>query len=310
MDHLVRTIEIFDKQVPIRKYGCKNRELEPRIIEPARLNLFIQLTPKCNAQCRFCEYHKENASYKFDVEKLEIILKELTNKIQIGKLNFTGGEPTLDKTLFEEVIDCSRNNVNYERKPEVTVNTNGYNLDLLFQHEDFLDSIGLSFHHYEDLKNQEIFGTNTIATSEKIKNFQDNIKNKNLIQMRCNLISGYIDSFEEVKKYLDHAISLGVKDCGFVTLMPLNNFCLEHQVDFANLINLKDDSFIKVNYWNRLDETFTKSLCNCANYIYSDKNGNICKFYSRLFCNASLNEGQLTYDGQYLRLGFGGEIIY
>lgn len=310
MDHLVRTINLFNKEVPIRKYGCKNKELEPRYIEPARLNLFIQLTPKCNANCKFCEYHKNKCDYKFNIEKLAIILNEIVGKINIGKLNFTGGEPTLDAKLFDEVAYCIKENIDFSRKPEVTVNTNGCNLDILFKHENLLDSIGLSCHHYDDNKNIEIFGTKSIATSAEIKSFQNNLKNKALIQMRCNLITGYIDSFDEVKKYLNHALTLGVKDCGFVTLMPLNQFCLEHQVDFAKIIDTNDPSIIKVNYWNRLEENTNKSLCNCANYVYCNEEGNMCKFYSRLFCNANLNEGQLTFDGEYLRLGFGGEIIF
>lgn len=309
MDHPVRTIEIFNTNIPIRKYGCSNKGLEPKVISHPRLNLFIQLTQNCNASCKFCEYHN-TCKTNFNISKLEEILKEINSKIIIGKLNFTGGEPTLNEKLFCDVFECVKNNINYDKKPEVTVNTNGYNLDILLKYQDIIDSIGLSCHHYDDKKNFEIFGTNSVANSQKIKEFQQQIENKSIVQMRCNLISGYVDSFKEVKKYLDNAISLGVRDCGFVTLMPLNDFCKEHQIDFANLIDSNDDSFIKVNYWNRLDDNLEKSLCNCANYVYSNEEGQMCKFYSRLFCNANLNEGQLVYDGQNLRYGFGGKIIY
>lgn len=309
MDHPVRTINIFNTDIPIRNYGCSNKGQEPKIINPARLNLFIQLTQNCNANCRFCEYHNPSTT-KFNISKLEEILKEINSKIIIGKLNFTGGEPTLNQDLFCNVFDCVKNNINYNKKPEVTVNTNGYNLEILLRYQDIIDSIGLSYHHYNDNKNFEIFGTNSVANSKRIKEFQEQIIDKSIVQMRCNLISGYIDSFEEIKKYLNNAISLGVKDCGFVTLMPLNNFCKEHQIDFANLINTNDSAFVKVNYWNRLDENLEKSLCNCANYVYSNEEGQMCKFYSRLFCNANLHEGQLVYDGQNLRYGFGGKIIY
>lgn len=310
VDHHVRSIELFNKNIPIRMYGCKNKEFEPRVIEPARLNLFILLTPKCNARCKFCEYYKNDSNYKFNIDKLGIILDEIIPKINICKLNFSGGEPTLNFNLFNNVMDCVKEKIDFQKKPEITVNTNGYNLLKLLEYEDILDFIALSFHHYDNIKNQEIFGTKNIANLETIKYFQSHVKNKSLVQLRCNLIKGYIDSFNEITKYLDTAIDLGVNDCGFVTLMPLNTYCKNHQIDFINLINTDNDSIIKVNYYNRLDKELKTSLCNCANYIYSNNEGILCKFYSRLFCNSNLSEGQLTYDGEYLRLGFGGEIIF
>lgn len=44
------------------------------------------------------------------------------------------------------------------------------------------------------------------------------------IQFRCNLINGYIDSRDEVFKYLDWANELGINDVGLVSLMPVNDY--------------------------------------------------------------------------------------
>ena len=108
---------------------------------------------------------------------------------------------------------------------------------------------------------------------------------------------------------MDFAISIGVHDCGFVTLAPNNEFCKNHQVEFNSLIEINKD-LIEVNSWERLEEDTNKSYCKCANYIYCNDNGEMCKFYARLFCRNDCKDGILVYDGQNLRFGFGGEIIY
>lgn len=306
----MRTINIFNKDIEIREYGCCNRNNSPQIIMPPRLNLFIQITQNCNANCKFCEYHTPS-NYDFNIEKLDEIIKEIKSKINLGKFNFTGGEPTLNLELFDKVFKCMESNFTKERHPEITVNTNGIHLKELVKYEDFIDYIGLSHHHYIDEKNYEIFGTKSVASNKDILEFQSKINNKNILQVRCNLINGYIDNFDELKNFLDEMIKLNVRDCGFVTLMPLNDFCNTHQIDFQNLVKLNTLDVIKTNCWHRLDkETLSKKVCECGNYIYSNEKGKVCKFYSRYFCNASLNEGQLVYDGKNLRFGFGGEIIY
>lgn len=304
-----RYLKLFDKNVPIRTIGCSLNGLEPIYFNPPRCNLFIQTTDFCNANCPFCEYHHEQPK-NFDLDKLGRIIKEMLSHGDIGKLNFTGGEPTLDLKRFDEIVQCVKDNIDWNRKPEITLNTNGIHLMDMIKYEDFIDSIGLSRHHYDDKANSKIFGCSNVANINTIKEFQSVVHNKKLVQLRCNLILGEIDSYEGIISYLEHAIALGFNDCGFVTLMPINEFCNNHQVDFPSLIKMNDD-LIEVAKWTRLDEIDKKTeLCCCSNYIYSSKDGKFCRFYRRHFCNCNLNAGQLTYDGEYLRFGFGGEIIY
>lgn len=304
-----RYLEIFGKQVPIRTIGCSLYGQEPIYFNPPRCNLFIQVENRCNANCDFCEYHSAERK-PFDVEKLGKIIKELHSKANIGKINFTGGEPTLDMNKFDETVNCVKENIDWDRKPEVTLNTNGIHLMELVKYEDFLDFIGLSRHHYDDKRNEKIFRTDTVASAEKIKEFQNTVCKNKMVQLRCNLISGQIDYYEGLIDYLEHAVEIDINDCGFVTLMPINDFCKSHQVDFPSLIRMNDD-LIEVAKWTRLDELDkTKELCQCSNYVYSSKNGKFCRFYRRHFCNCNLNAGQLVFDGTNLRFGFGGEIIY
>lgn len=302
-------LNLFGKDIPIRKIGCSADGKEPITIDYPRCNLFILTESLCNADCAFCEYHSDKTA-PFDLDKLGEIIREISKKAYIGKLNFTGGEPTLNMNKFDSIVQCAKDNIDWKAKPEVTLNTNGIRLMELLKYEDFIDYIGLSRHHYDDKINAEIFKTDTVADAETIRKFQAAVKNNKMVQLRCNLILGKIDSYEGLINYLEHAVDVGVNDCGFVTLMPLNEFCNTHQVDFPSLIKETDD-LLEVMKWVRLDEeTRTKELCMCSNYIYSAKNGKFCRFYRRYFCNSQLKAGQLTYDGQYLRYGFGGEIIY
>lgn len=312
-----RTICLFDKKIEIRKYGCSKNDNPIKYIKNPSVNLFIQVTNKCNANCRFCEFHSncniDNSN--FDLQKLQIILEEIAkNSYHIGKINFTGGEPTLDLSLFHNVVSITQNTIKEKLsyKPEITLNTNGVHLLNMLQYEDFLNNIGLSRHHYDDERNEKIFQTKSVATNNTIKLFQENTKNKKLLQLRCNLIPNKIDNYEKIVKYLDKAIELGCCDCGFVTLMPLNEYCKDNQVDFEALI--KDSpNIINVVSWKRYNDMIDNDnveLCKCSNYIYQNKNGIFCKFYRRHFCHNDLNAGQLVFDGKFLRFGFGGEIIY
>lgn len=304
----MKKINIFGKDIEIREYGCANKNNCPYPFRPERLNLFIQVTQKCNANCLFCEYHTPE-EHKFDIDKLDMIIKELCSKIHIGKVNLTGGEPTLDMVLFDEIIGCVQDNFD-NRGSLVTLNTNGINLDKLKKYQYSFDILSLSRHHYNDDKNIEIFNTKLVPNMQQIIEFQQDIENKEMLFIRCNLIKNYIDNQKELEKFLDHVIMIGARNCGFVTLMPLNQYCLDNQIDFAGLIDESNENFLKSNYWTRFDkETLSKEVCQCRNYIYSNKDGMFCKFFSRYFCNASLNEGQLVYDGKYLYEGFGGKII-
>lgn len=303
-----RVIKLFDKQIPIRKYGCSNKGQDPLWIKTPRVNLFVQVTTNCNADCKFCIYKNYKKS-SFDVKKYTEIIKYLTFKedLCVGKLNFTGGEPTLNFPLFEEILNETKNNINLKNKPEITINTNGINLVEIAKYTDFVDSIGLSRHHYNDSTNFEIFNSINVAAGADIKEFNKIAKNPNVLQLRCNLIKGYIDSYEEITKYMENAINIECHDCGFVTLAPNNDYCKERQIDFANLIKINSD-ILKVNEWNRIEDG--ENYCQCSNYVYTSEDGEFCKFYARLFCRNDIKDGTLVFDGNNLRYGFGGDIIY
>ena len=79
----------------------------------------------------------------------------------------TGGEPMTNPDRLNDILNLIWN---IDKKIQVQISTNGLNLREIagFDDPNNLESIHISRHHYDDSKNIEIFGTNTIATTEDI----------------------------------------------------------------------------------------------------------------------------------------------
>ena len=302
------TIEIFGKQIEIRDKDCSVWGTTPdKFGYGNTVNLFIQLNSRCNANCDFCEYHTVN-EHEFDFDKLEYVIQKINKKVTIGKINITGGEPTLDTQRFNRLLSIiSKYKFNGHNIPYITLNTNGYRLDVALEWDDTIDSYAISRHHYDDQLNREIFRSSYVADTSVIKRAIDTVGDRGVhkIHLRCNLIKRYIDSIEEIHNYLEYCAGLGVIWVGFVTLMPLNRYCVENTVLADKLIN--SNKFYISEKWERIEGG--KLECQCNDYLYPTKSGKIIRFYNRIFCNPGLNAGQLVYTGKELTLGFSGEII-
>lgn len=297
-------VSLFDTKVSVRHTGCSFWGRQAEKIATPYVNLSIQLNSICNGNCPFCEYHADS-NLEFNYEKLKEIISELESKVDLFKLNFTGGEPTLDMNHFERVLTICDSGFNH-KLGEFTVNTNGIHLLDLLPHMDTISYIALSRHHWDDSINNSIFGTDTVAQSDDIKRFFDKFGDKHFkLHARCNLMRGYIDSPDKIATYLEHSMDLGINWFGLVTLIDLNQWCRDNEVVADKL--LEDSRFLRNQLWERYEAG--KVECRCADYIYV-KNAKLAIFYHRIFCNSALSDGQLVYDGHNLRLGFSGEIIY
>lgn len=298
------SVNLFDKSVKTRSTGCAFFGKPAESITTPYVNLSIQLNTTCNGKCKFCEYH-DNQVRNFDYGKLSEVVAEIQRNVRLFKLNFTGGEPTLDMNHFERVITICDSGFNH-KLGEFTVNTNGIHLLDLLPYMDTISYIALSRHHWDDSINNSIFGTDTVAQSNDIKRFFDKFGDKHFkLHARCNLMRGYIDSPDKIATYLEHSMDLGINWFGLVTLIDLNQWCKDNEVVADKL--LEDSRFLRNQLWERYEAG--KVECRCADYIYV-KNAKLAIFYHRIFCNSALSDGQLVYDGHNLRLGFSGEIIY
>ena len=116
-------------------------------------------------------------------------------------------------------------------------------------------------------------------------------------------MKNYIGSSEQIVDYLEWASKVGCKDIGFVSLMPINQYCQDEFVDFNELnFDQIHDVFVTKN-WNY------HNLCRCRNYVYIAENAELINVYARYYQNSKYSGNALVFDGLNLRLGFNGEII-
>ena len=281
-------IDIFNKNIELREHYCQYFDNKASLIDRQYINLYIRFKG-CNANCKFCTYM--DAAHNFDFKKYEEVLKELTSKLHIRKIGFTGGEPTLQYDLFKSVLGYSFNQLG--RDTEYAVNSNGIN---------FKRSSG-NRHHYDDKKNNEILGFNALST-EEIKELQKDITDPNFLQLSCNLIKGYIDNDNDIKKYMEFANNINVHQIGFVTLMDINKYSKDNYVN--NDMSIFNDLH-KTKQWEN------KGFCKCSNYIYVPEqiNKHCVKLYTKNTFNISNINNTLTFNGKNLVYGFDdNNIIY
>lgn len=283
---------IFDKPISIKDYTCNVCGKKGRIIDP-RVNIFVKVTNKCNANCMFCSNGGCGKDIvKFNVSKLNDIISELEkNYITVNKINITGGEPSCVPTIVHSLLETVPNHIH------IHLNTNGLTKESqkMIRIEDRIDSISMSLHHYDIDKLSDIYRCK-VSLSDNCFDGVDMSK----VNASCNLIKGYIDNEKEVEKMLDFSDKLGIRRIGFVGLMTVNDFCKDNYIDYSNIDFESIDGVVKTKWCNRGKD------CRCVNYM-RDK----LEIYIREYCNPLYFESSLLYDGEYLRQGFHDDnIIY
>lgn len=288
-------VQLFDKDIKIKEYGCIRGHASAHHI-PKAVNIFVKVTNACNARCLFCSNAgcRENAD-GFDHDKLWHVVDELIRQdIIVNRINLTGGEPSVVSEIVNEILIQAQKYSSIH----LHLNTNG----LLPSSQQLMrnprwDSISMSLHHYESDKLSCLYGTSIPEAA-----FCFNGIDLSKVNASCNLIKGYIDSASEIEKMMRYALSLGLPRLGFVALMKVNRYCESHFVDYFDI----DFSSIPNLYFT---ESRNRGLdCKCSNYLYNHK-GNILEIYMRNYNNPQYCESSLLYDGQYFRQGFHNDNI-
>ncbi len=296
-----KTTKIFGKCIDIKFNDCIS-DGEQQTFHERALTLYIHINKICNARCKFCNIYKQCApKVEFDFHKLSVVLMELQRVNRLGRIAITGGETFLDIKLLDNVLSTIKRAI---KSPMVTINTNASMLYKLCQLKniDVLTEIRISRHHYLDGNNDAVFGIKCATLSdisEAVKKYGD------IIKLNCNLIKGYIDDVSEISKYLETVSSIGISEVGFVGLMPFNQYCIEHYVDYSSFYF--SDNFLRVR--NLTD----RNICQCDNLLYSSpETCKIMQIYFRqvleLKC-AYCRQFTYSYDNNLIA-GFGEQIIY
>ena len=223
------SISIFGTPVPIKVLDCQKNGAPNGILKP-EVNIYVRLTNRCGADCKFCTFHG-GKNIEFNVPKFIKVITEISEKVKIRRISFTGGEPTSDRNLLDLCLFSIRN---LDLNIFTIVNSNGFNL------KDFpvelVDSLALSKHHYDPFLDAQIFNR-TCIDSETIDKVIFNWPKKERLHLTCTMAKGYIDSPGEVYEYLTHYAKLGVIDFGFVSLMPTNKWAEGHYINSMGVLS-------------------------------------------------------------------------
>lgn len=292
----------FWKNIKYKTKGCDLNEECSVGNGPPRISLYIVLGRQCNTACRFCTFRGK--SYTFDYAKFTEVIQGILKGGQLGKVQFTGGEPGLYIDILRKCLAIIRR---LSPNSFVSVNTNGTYLAELANVP--LDNIALSRHAIKWEDNAKIMGVTNAppATDDEIIEVAEALPN--LLHLSCNLIKGYVDSPEKIKEYLDFAAGVRVYDVGFVSLMPVNKYCIDNFVDFKAIDTEKSGLFTNLN-WSLKNEA-NKEVCRCRNYLYfSEQWQQMVSAYSRFACEHKAIASYLVYENNELRQGFNGQLIY
>jgi len=295
---MIEKVEIFGREIPLRTHQCSLFGAEPNPVNDPYVNLYVR-TKFCNAKCQFCTF--ADTASKFNEKKYIEVLNELKSKISVRKIAFTGGEPTLYWEQFKSMVEIAS-----EIIPDATfsMNTDGLRLKRLFEDPIYkkMDNIHISRHHYNDDINNQIFKTKTPNT-EELKWAQSLSTNPYQLQISCNLIKGYIDSVDEVFNMLEWVNEVEINNVGLVSLMPVNQYSREHFINF-NVKDLISERFNVTREWAY------KNACQCTNYVYFPENARqpMRVYHKNTYAPFDINE-TIIFDGEYVKLGFDGEII-
>ena len=255
-------------------------------------NIYIKIPNICNANCSFCNKNKEEIP--FNVEGMVAGVRQIMSKVTVSAISITGGEPFKDVVLLRRIIMAL--NIVAVGVP-ISINTNGLNLREAISLEPYVQKLHISRHHYDDEINKEMFGGANVPTLKEIKEVIAATR-KNFIQLNCVLVKGYIDSIEEVEKYLDQ----DVYNTGFVGLMKINQFAIEHFIDYKTIFPIKKEGHLySACYINsQFDDKELRTTCSCMNAIRL-KDGHVNEYYARsvewLQCPSN---NFIIYDGQKL----------
>lgn len=258
---LTKKIDLFGEEVEIKNYTC-SRDKEGCKCENNLLNLYIQITDSCNANCIFCDKAGNKNDNNFDSEKFKKIYSSLDEKSLIAKISITGGEPFLkiDKLnkLIEIILDVNPN-------AYISINTNGtclYNFYKI-KEKDKIKEVVISRHHYDELLNEKLFGIKTFSLNE-IETF---IKSNPKLQVKfnCVLSKGFIENSTDVEEYLNLVSNIGLKEVRFITMLDL--------VEGNSLKYIDPTSIIKEMSKHINDGMlYDRHYCECFNCIFiSDK---------------------------------------
>lgn len=299
----MQEIELFGNNLQVKDYLCSP---DKNIILPAnpRLRLYVKVTDDCNAYCAFCANVGNEDFGKLDINKLRFVVEYLKNKQILHGVSITGGEPMINPSKLNNIINMI---LDVDPNIEIEISTNGKNVleFAKFDHANDIYAIHVSRHHYEDDKNNEIFRSK-MATSKDLYALQEQLEDKKILVINTMVMKDGINNLEEIKNNLDFVGDLGIFKNGFVSLMKNNLYSKAQFINYNDIFNNLDSSFMPAHRF------FNKDYCECIDGLYLTKNYKLVEYYARMVKEATVpytNQLVYTSDNKLLS-GFSGKVLH
>ncbi len=225
--------------------------MEIKVYDP---NISLIMPVGCNAKCEFCYWEKSEG---LTLERFQFIC-DSTDKETFDQISITGGEPTLADDLIE-YLKIAR-----KRFSKVVLNTNGYKLTS--DHFEYVDFVNISRHHVDDKLNAETFNTETVPTTEELKE----LCSYGSVTLNCVIPDKFNDQ-AFIDSYIAYAKELGAR---VAFRKYFNNLDVLEDID-------TDDTLIDEHYCgacrhrkhiiNEVDVTYKYSVqetCDAIDGIY------------------------------------------
>lgn len=297
-------IKIFDEELPVKDYYCSDSPTKLRKTKPT-LRLYIKLTDQCFANCKFCANSQSKDFGTIDLEKLAFVISYLKEKDILHGISITGGEPMTNPTKLFQVLDLI---YKIDEDMEVAISTNGYNCREFKNYDKVnkLESIHISRHHYDDRKNESIFHSKKIATTEDIIDLEHHLKDKKIININTIIMQSGINSLDEIKKMLTYVGDLGVYKTGFVSLMKCNPYAEREFINFNSIFENLDENFFPGHHF------YSKEYCECIDGIYLTEHNKLVEYYARMVkdCNCPYTTQLVYTSDNKLTAGFGKKVLW
>lgn len=293
----MREIKIGNSKIQTKSTPCKINGYQGPDYDSPYTNVQVVMTRHCNAKCAFCTYHDNTDETKFNIELFKRGLVEIRNKADIPVVTFTGGETTLELDILKECCDFVRKLDNNIR---VKVNTNGRLLNELLDWDIWW--ISLSRHSVDNKENADIFGVKGLPTLEDLSKLSS--KQMEKMHVSCNIIKGYVDTFDKMQDFVDKVGSTGIPDIGFVSLMGVNEYSREHSIDFKELDIHDTERWLLGQRCEYMKDN--ECICKCHTYSVLTKSNKLLVAYNRFVVDNTCNDSTIVYNINKWQQGFSG----
>lgn len=297
-------VKIFDTEILVKDYYCTDSPTKLRKTKPS-LRLYIKLTDLCLANCKFCVNRQSKDFGTIALEKLAFVISYLKEKDLLHGISITGGEPMMNPDKLFQILDLI---YGIDKNMEVAISTNGFRCREFTNYDKVnkLESIHISRHHYLDDKNNDIFRSYNVATTDDIIYLQQSLMDKKIININTIIMKDGIRSLVDIKNMLNYVGDINVYKTGFVSLMKCNQYASEQFINFNHIFENLDDSFFHAHHF------FSKDYCECIDGIYLTNHNRLVEYYARMVKNCDCPyTTQLVYtSNNQVTAGFGKKVLY